>query len=210
MGYVEILCQLCGVSFAIGRLRRPDEPYEAAWDYTGSDFVGDEGTQLDSTARFSLTFQDIYGHDERCGEGTGCTYPERDAPRGGDRTKEHVAGPGCLSACGYNGWRISLEEMKGCRAVQALVPKWQVEEDWKPEDDDQDFEHEGDFFLSGIGDGSPDEGPLENMEKVRHGLDDVLIYNTVQDFDVVGILKRECNIHVMIPIEFLIALIILT
>ena len=39
MGYVEIVCQLCGVSFAIGRLRRPDEPQEAAWDYTGSGFV---------------------------------------------------------------------------------------------------------------------------------------------------------------------------
>ena len=95
---------------------------------------------------------------------------------------ELVAGSGCLSASGYNGWRISLEEMKGCRAVQALVPKDQVE-NWKPEDDDQDFERESEYFLSGIGDGSPDEAPLGNMKAVRHGLESVMIFNTI-DGDV--------------------------
>ena len=29
MGYTEIACQLYGVSFAIARLRRPDEPPES-------------------------------------------------------------------------------------------------------------------------------------------------------------------------------------
>ena len=71
--------------------------------------------------------------------------------------------------------------MKGCRAVQALVPKAQLEEEWKPEDDDQDFERESGFFLSGIGDGSPDEAPLENMKTIRHGLKDVLIHNLAED-----------------------------
>ncbi|KAF7590767.1 hypothetical protein BBP40_002383 [Aspergillus hancockii] len=36
MGYSEIYCHLCGVSFNIARSRRVDEPYTAAWDYTGS------------------------------------------------------------------------------------------------------------------------------------------------------------------------------
>lgn len=36
MGYYETYCQLCGVSFAIARHRRADEPPSAAWDYTGS------------------------------------------------------------------------------------------------------------------------------------------------------------------------------
>jgi len=35
MGYSETICQLCGVSFAIARLRRADEPVEAAWDSQG-------------------------------------------------------------------------------------------------------------------------------------------------------------------------------
>jgi len=35
MGYSEHICQLCGVSFAIARLRRADEPIEAAWDSSG-------------------------------------------------------------------------------------------------------------------------------------------------------------------------------
>ena len=43
MGYVETLCQLCGVSFAIGRHRRAGEPPEAAWDYTGSAFIEEHG-----------------------------------------------------------------------------------------------------------------------------------------------------------------------
>jgi hypothetical protein len=35
MGYSEIYCQLCGVSFAIARIRTPQEPIEAAWAYHG-------------------------------------------------------------------------------------------------------------------------------------------------------------------------------
>ena len=86
--------------------------------------------------------------------------------------------------------------MKGCRAVQALVPKGHVE-NWKPEEDDQDFERESDFFLSGIGDGSPDEGPLDNMEKVRHGLRDVIIYNTCDDvgLSIIVFLKTGLERH---------------
>ena len=99
--------------------------------------------------------------DHHCDESTGCIFPERE-----DIT-EHIAGPGCTSIRGYNGWRISLEEMEGCRAAQALVPKDHVE-NWKPEDDDQDFELESEF-LSGIGDGPPIWAPMDNMN-VRHGL----------------------------------------
>ncbi|ETS74354.1 hypothetical protein PFICI_14220 [Pestalotiopsis fici W106-1] len=35
MGYSEIACQICGMSFNIGRLRTPTEPRSAAWNYTG-------------------------------------------------------------------------------------------------------------------------------------------------------------------------------
>lgn len=102
MGYCETHCQLCGVSFAIARLRRADEPEEAAWDYAGYDFV------------------DVHDDsDGICGEGSGCTIPDDEDNRVG----EHVAGPGCVSESGYSGHRISVVEMKGCRAVQCLIKK---------------------------------------------------------------------------------------
>ena len=154
MGYCETVCQLCGVSFAIARLRRPDEPEEAAWSYYGSEFVDveDDCNLL-------------------CGGEFGCSI-HQERPRNG----EHIAGTGCVSEAGYSGHRISVEEMKGCRAVQCLVKKGY---DWIPEDDDEDFETEGAFFLTGIGDGSPDESPLEGIKPARHGVDSILISNTV-------------------------------
>jgi len=174
MGYCEIMCQLCGVSFAIARLRRADEPAEAAWDYTGSDYV-DEANGRD-------TF------DDYCGDNTGCTLVERGPtfrPED-DSGEEHIAGPGCASCRGYCGYRISLEEMKGCRAVQCLIKK---EEDWQPEADDQDFELASDYFLSGIGDGSPDESPLEDIMPARHGVDEMLIDNCLYGSRVSSLFK---------------------
>ncbi|KAF3015009.1 hypothetical protein E8E14_008347 [Neopestalotiopsis sp. 37M] len=35
MGYSEIACQICGVSFNIGRIRTPTEPRSAGWNYNG-------------------------------------------------------------------------------------------------------------------------------------------------------------------------------
>lgn len=154
MGYCEIMCQLCGVSFAIARLRRADEDEEAAWDYWGFDYVhADE------------KFEGL------CGEGSGCTTPGND-----DRHGEHVAGPACVSESGYSGHRISLAEMEGCRAIQCLVKK---DTNWIPESDDEDFEIDGDYFLTGVSDGSPDEAQLENIEPVSHGVSSININNMV-------------------------------
>lgn len=154
MGYVETLCQLCRVSFAIARIRRKDEPEEAAWDYTGSGHVETVTYTQDS---------------DSCGYESGCETLES-----GDREGEHIAGPGCVSTAGYSGHRISVEEMEGCRAVQALLEKGTG---WKPEPDDQEFELEGDYFLTGIGDGSPDEAPLEDIKPARHGINEACISN---------------------------------
>lgn len=156
MGYYETYCQLCGVSFAIARHRRADEPPSAAWDYTGSTY-----------ASF------IIGHlfAETCGDATGsdCEILEGEADG-----YQHIAGPGCASHDGYNGHRISMEEMEGCRAVQALVKK---EKGWEPDDDDQDFEIETEYFLTGVGDGSPDYTPLEDIKPARHGISRTSIAN---------------------------------
>ena len=46
---------------------------------------------------------------------------------------EHVAGPGCICGKEYSGYRILVEEMKGCRDMQCLLTK---EDIWMPEPDD--------------------------------------------------------------------------
>ena len=145
-------CQLCGVKFAIARLRRADEPKEAGWDPTGFDYV--EVCESD---------EDDTGMSVLCHEGSGCTVSDR----GGDRPGEHLAGHGCGSNRGYAGHRISLAEMKGCRVAQCLVKK---DANWMPEDDDQDFELEGDYFLSGISDSLPDCS-ARDIKYIRHGVE---------------------------------------
>ena len=87
---------------------------------------------------------------------------------------QHIADPGCASDDGYSGHRISIEEMKGCKAVQVLVKKGKA---WEPEDDDQDFEIESELLLTGVGDGSPDDGPLKDIKPARHGINSTHIAN---------------------------------
>ena len=157
MNYDEPFCQICGVSLAIARLRRADEPKEAGWDSTGRDYV-----------KADYPYETGMSMNVLCREGSGCTVSDR----GGDRPGEHLAGPGCVSRRGYSGHRISLAEMKECRAVQCLVMK---NANWMPEDDDQDFELKGDYFLSGIGHISPAMTRLEDIKTVRHGIERIYI-----------------------------------
>ncbi|KAK2768503.1 hypothetical protein FQN54_000358 [Arachnomyces sp. PD_36] len=81
---------------------------------------------------------------------------------------EHIAGgEHCISIAGYNGHRITLEEMKGCGTFQCLVPKGNG---WGgPLPDDEDFEIHGDFFLSGLVDFMNSAGdPLNECRPQRH------------------------------------------
>ena len=175
MRYVEPFCLLCGVNLAIARLRRADETKEAGWDPTGFGYV-----EVDHS----------YDNDRRmdvlCEEGSGCTVVDR----GGDRPGEHLAGPGCVSRSGYSGHRISLAEMKGCREVQCLITK---DADWMPEDDDQYFELEGDYFLSGIGHISPAIKKLEGIKPVRHGRKHTYINNGVCFSSALPVLQYWAN-----------------
>lgn len=167
MGYSETICQLCGVSFAIARIRSAHEPFNSAWTYYGSDFV--------STG------------DNICEGTSGCQALPRQE---GDGDLEHVAGAGCYSGRGYCGYRISVEEMIGCRAIQCLLKK---EKDWKPEQDDQDFELQSDYFLTGIGDGSPDEAPADNLKPVRHGVTEVWVFNAFDEPFVSPLVHKLLN-----------------
>jgi hypothetical protein len=99
MGYTEGFCQLCGISFNIARIRRPEEPESDAWDcYTrpGS-FVTVE-----------------WGECAECPNGL-C----QDVLREGATEKEHLAGPNCRQEYkGYSGSRIGADEMRvGCAVL---------------------------------------------------------------------------------------------
>ena len=150
MGYQEMICQLCSVGFNICRLRRAAEPEEAAWDYNGSGHVCEA----------------FLGEPDVC---VGC-----ERLSGNGRNGEHIAGIDCHSTRGYSGHRISVEEMKGCRAIQVLLGK---QSDWKPEAGDEDFELEGNYFLSGLGDGSPADLELRHIRPARHGIERALVGN---------------------------------
>ncbi len=108
MGFVDVVCQLCGVSFGIARIRRADEPQQAAWPYygpgDGSGFVDDEEWD---------------GSDGSlgCGPKTGCSVLARDGQL------EHLAGPGCVFDRGYSGYRITTDEMKVCRLVGSSITR---------------------------------------------------------------------------------------
>lgn len=156
----EILCQLCGVSFAIGRLRNAHEPMEASWDLFGQSFV-----EWDTSVPFN----------NQCGPDTGCVFPAR-VDHDVVLLQEHIAGPGCSATSAYNGNRITVQEMKGCRIVRCLAKK---KEGWQAEDDDQDFELESDYFLTGLGDGSPFEDTLRNIKPARHDVSEIEVYNLV-------------------------------
>jgi hypothetical protein len=71
---------------------------------------------------------------------------------------EHIASPGCVNRNGYNGYNISVDEVAGCRTLQCLARKSLFEDCTKePEIDDEQFEQEGEFFLTGLSDHIPDK-----------------------------------------------------
>ena len=109
-----------------------------------------------------------------CEATSGCRSFQRE--EGED--EEHVAGPGCYSGQGYCGYRLSLEEMSGCRALQCMIKKG---EDWEVESDDQEFEKASNYFLTGVSDGSPDEALAMDLKPVRHGVEEVWVSNITYD-----------------------------
>ncbi|TGO21585.1 hypothetical protein BPAE_0211g00050 [Botrytis paeoniae] len=64
----------------------------------------------------------------------------------------HLPGPKCSGSKAYNGNFITAQEMRHCTTAQCLVYK---DSNWSPSPDDEDFELEGDVFLSGLGDHVP-------------------------------------------------------
>lgn len=196
MGYSEILCHICGVSFNISRIRTEHEPPSAAWSNTG-DGVEPFVTTNESLELSRCVVDDCYfvrrsrdeSQDDR--EQTPGSHPERwpqpgifevaaeadeneeidmGIPEDGEEGGwEHIAGPFCQVNTGYSGQNISVEAMRGCNTAQCLVPK---PDGWVPESGDQPLEISGDYFLSGLSDCMQSrDGGYTTFFPRRHGID---------------------------------------
>ncbi|WQF83652.1 Putative F-box-like domain superfamily protein [Colletotrichum destructivum] len=145
MGYSEVWCQLCGVGFNIGRLRTPEEV---------RDPPALSAQLLLDLERYTRNARNNAMHRcDQVGDGMeGCTILKHTPPGRPYEEEEHVPGPECTDKSGYHGHRISLKEMHGCCTFQCLIPKT---DDWHSQDDDQEFERRGQYFLSGPSDHMP-------------------------------------------------------
>ncbi|KAK5102511.1 hypothetical protein LTR70_000367 [Exophiala xenobiotica] len=300
MGYSEIYCHICGVSFNIGRVRAPHEPRSAAWDSSGyrdgDSFVDNRGTDecernsgcmrvyredrameiwkkreeddddvvMDADYVPDIPGGDGHGDDsgrmdyeyetpsEICSE-AGASEDGDDMPvessasdseyrhfeeevrklcvtlkdkfpdvrpdgvdalrraevsqtksedevmlplsqalQGRDEDAastdfrdneiwEHIAGLGCVNINGYNGNRISAEEMRGCNTSQALIPKADVAGGWQPSERDEPWEQACTFFLSGLDDSMPDREDLPSFFPERNGFGEISAENIIWD-----------------------------
>jgi hypothetical protein len=90
---------------------------------------------------------------------------------------EHIAGVDCEHQHGYNGNAISVEEMRLSTTVQCIVEKRSEAHDplpeWSPESDDEDFERDSKYFLSGLGDRCGSWEDDCTVEPQRHGFNDL-------------------------------------
>ncbi|EMT72543.1 hypothetical protein NOF04DRAFT_17808 [Fusarium oxysporum II5] len=185
MGYSEVLCHICGVSFNISRSRTDKEPRSAAWGQIlainpdnshgrwGCYYVKRDGGQEPGTASSEPVKYIPPKIDPEDSSDDGWTS---DTP---DDEWEHIAGLECEYNGAYNGNHIPAEAMNHCQTSQCLVPKG---DNWQPEANDQDFETSGNFFLSGLSDDMPsrDMG-WPSVSPPRHDTSDVRAENIIWD-----------------------------
>jgi hypothetical protein len=86
---------------------------------------------------------------------------------------EHIAGVECCQNNGFNGNDVLAEEMRLCNTAQYIVEangRFHRDIDWTSEPDDEEFERENTYLLSGLADRTDGlEGDCTTYPK-RHGL----------------------------------------
>lgn len=174
MGYSEVLCHICGVSFNISRTRTQNEPRSAGWGHGWGYLNLRPGPCPEESGCFWVNrHADGSRHSEE--PATASLEPIKMFPADMDENHfdsdnwEHISGPECDQSNAYNGHNISAEAMRGCRISQCLIRK---PEDWEPEPDDDEFEISGHFFLSGLSDFMPSRDMSSpEVFPERHGTD---------------------------------------
>ncbi|CZT40667.1 uncharacterized protein RSE6_00306 [Rhynchosporium secalis] len=121
LSHTEKSCQICAVSFSIGRVRTLHEPLEAGWDPSGSPYHLRDATS-------SLCSR--YSSESGCQNIVVASPPNVHA----ESRYQHLAGPGCTFQGGYNGNRIAKMEMSGfnsARYIHRKLKDGEVEDDAK-------------------------------------------------------------------------------
>ncbi|KAI7553083.1 hypothetical protein KC331_g1464 [Hortaea werneckii] len=119
----ERFCQLCGISFNAGRIRRPDEPPAAAWGFYGHNFVAQPDSQASCQSRSCQWLErDKY---DAGGDALGIVGDEETF--GGLEYREHLAGPECTCTEGYTGYEISVQEMQ--HVISYIDGLWRLREE---------------------------------------------------------------------------------
>ncbi|KAJ1333821.1 hypothetical protein MN608_03818 [Microdochium nivale] len=101
------------------------------------------------------------------------------------RFYEHIAGPDCAHNQGYNGHRISVDEMLHGHTAQFLARKRMLEDSgaaWEPAEDDLDFERDSDCFLTGLSRAAPVTDDSIRVLPERHGIDVIESDNFLYDW----------------------------
>ncbi|KXT14190.1 hypothetical protein AC579_2449 [Pseudocercospora musae] len=202
MGYSEIICQICGVSFNIARLssrQECEDGVNAAYSYHSSEqFIdadwyicrGNSGCRAynSQTGEYKSHWRkkNASSQNDSNNDTAGlATDAEADLEfSSGDEKYEYVITGTDRSTelehiagpnCTYNaysGHYISAEEMRGCRTYQCLIRK---PAEWTPAEDDEAFEHSSQFFLSGISDDmdARDMGFRNRLQPHRHNSENI-------------------------------------
>jgi hypothetical protein len=132
--------------------------------YPGRDGASEYGTDdsFDENQSVNKTDRDSAKNDHYLTGKLGyCCVDEYDV--------EHIAGPGCLNQGGYSGHEIAVKEMRGCQISQCLVRKLK-DRIFEPLEDDEEFEKQVAFFLSGLSDHMPSRDSSSPIVRPpRHG-----------------------------------------
>lgn len=105
------------------------------------------------------------------------------------KSYEHIAGPDCVDHHAYNGYAISAEEMKFCTTMQCIVLYDNEYHESYPnqwsEPDDEEFERQGVYHLTGLGDACGSWEDDCSVYPKRHGCYEVypMAYGGFKDGD---------------------------
>ncbi|CAH0052452.1 unnamed protein product [Clonostachys solani] len=180
MGHSEIACQICGVSFALARIRTPQEPPTAAWSNHGTT----DGGYVWSWAPEEDDFDDEKSDGNVAGGCMIAVRADRDHEDGDllalsqhpeeemyledmhgipkhDRAKilkrlRDLEGKYCLEhvagpECGNgDGYHGNRISVEEMRTCSTMQGLVKKPSDWEPEDGDEDFERSEGYFLSGL------------------------------------------------------------
>ncbi|SMR63724.1 unnamed protein product [Zymoseptoria tritici ST99CH_3D1] len=182
MGYYEIRCVLCGVTFSIARLRTRAEPRSHAWNVGGFGYC-EHREEPDAACEEGCTFvdreQDVdkFLPSEPSERTYQDTWPEIH--------EEHISGIRCGNNYGYNGNLVSASAVQCARTAQCILRKIHAKDHhdtadpeastWRPASDDEPWEESSEWMLSGLNSllVEREMGPTPGWFPPRHGVEKI-------------------------------------